>query len=112
MYAFSMRGSAVVTVLTAVGLLAGIIYLYRKSSEKFVVLLTVIPGVLFFLVTVKMTSFQELRYIMPVLPFAALTVILVLDGVFKCEQKNVLILLIAAAAQRERTHIFQAEILI
>lgn len=97
MYAFSMRGSAAVTVLTAVGLLAGIIYLYRKSSEKFVVLLTVIPGVLFFLVTVKMTSFQELRYIMPVLPFAALTVILVLDGVFKCEQKNVLILLIAAA---------------
>lgn len=97
MYSFTVRDNTAVMILVGVAAVAGIIYLYRRSGEKFVVALTVIPGILFFLVTVKMTSYQELRYIMPVLPFAALTVILILDGLLNCENKNVLILLIAAA---------------
>lgn len=97
LYAFSVPDNLPVIILTAAALAAGIIYLYKKSGDRFVVLLTVLPGILFFLVTVKMTSFQELRYIMPMLPFVSLTVILILDSLFEFRYKNAVILLIAAA---------------
>ncbi len=57
-----------------------IIYLFVKSKDKFIISLLVIPSVLFFFVAVKMTSFQELRYVMPMIPFITILIIFVLDS--------------------------------
>ena len=80
-YAFSIDGSN--TVLTAIILVIFvglIVYLFKKSNEKFTVSLLVIPSVLYFFIAVKMTSFQELRYVMPMIPFIVLLIILILDS--------------------------------
>ena len=73
----------------------GIIFLIKKSKEKFVIILTVIPSIIYFLVAVKLTSFQELRYIMPVIPFVCITLFLIFDCIFKFKYKNAVMILIA-----------------
>ena len=50
------------------------------------------------MISVKMTSFQELRYIMPIIPFVAITFILVLDALLeKIKFRNVIISFISLA---------------
>ena len=50
-----------------------------KSKEKFVVLITIVPSIFYYFIAVKMTSFQELRYIMPIIPFMVLTIFFILN---------------------------------
>lgn len=73
------------------------IYLYIKNKEKFIIILTIIPSILFFFISVKMTSFQELRYIMPIIPFVAITLFLILDNFIHVKYKNAIITIIAIA---------------
>lgn len=60
LYAFTI--STKIAIPVALVVLAGIIYAIYKSKDKFIMLLTIIPIPIFFAFTVKMTSFQELRY--------------------------------------------------
>ena len=50
-----------------------------KSKEKFIVLITIVPSIFYYFIAVRMTSFQELRYIMPVIPFVILTFFFILN---------------------------------
>lgn len=94
-YAFTVNDNMILISIILLLLFAGIIYWFKKSNRKFVVLLTVIPSIFYFFIAVKMTSFQELRYIMPMIPFVALTFILVLDNLFNFKYKNAIIIGIA-----------------
>lgn len=66
-------------VVAAVGVAALAVVAFRRSPgpQRFYLLLTFLPTLGFFLVTVKFTSFQELRYLMPMLPLMVLRVFLV-----------------------------------
>ena len=94
-YAFTVNDNIILITLVLVVFFAGVIYWFKKSDRKFVILLTVIPTIFYFLIAVKMTSFRELRYIMPVISFVSLIFIFILDSIFKFKYKSILILMIA-----------------
>ncbi len=91
-YAFSINTNLIVVLITLALFFAGIIYLYKKSEDKFITLLTIIPSIIYFILMVKLTPFQELRYIMVVIPFIVLTVFLILDCLIKTKYKNQIII--------------------
>lgn len=66
------------------------IILVIKSKEKFIPIITIVPSIFYFFIAVKMTSFQELRYIMAVIPFVVLTVFFILDKIIKIKYKDIL----------------------
>ncbi len=79
-YAFSINNSNTALMVSILILFAiATIALCIKSKEKFVVLITIVPSVFYYFIAVKMTSFQELRYIMPVIPFIVLTFFFILN---------------------------------
>ncbi len=79
-YAFSINNSNTILVFSILALFAiATIALCIKSKEKFVVLITIVPSIFYYFIAVKMTSFQELRYIMPVIPFVVLTFFFILN---------------------------------
>lgn len=93
LYAFTI--STKIAIPVALVVLAGIIYAIYKSKDKFIMLLTIIPIPIFFAFTVKMTSFQELRYIMPIIPFTALAIYLSLDEILKFKYKNICLIIMS-----------------
>ena len=95
-YAFTVNNSNVILMLLVLLLFfIGLIFLIKKSKDKFVILLTIIPSIIYFFITVKLTSFQELRYIMPVIPFVCITLFLIFDSILEFKYKNAVIILIA-----------------
>lgn len=94
-YAFTIKDNVILMTIVLLCFLAGFIYFYKKTNMKFIILLTIVPTVFYFLINVKLTSFQELRYIMPVIPFVAITLFLILDNIFKFKYKNIAIIFIA-----------------
>jgi hypothetical protein len=90
-YAFTINNnSAILIALALIVFLVATILLYKKSKEKFIVLITILPSIFYFFIAVKMTSFQELRYIMPVIPFIVLTFFFILDEFIKIKYKNII----------------------
>lgn len=95
-YAFSINNSNVFLIIGFLLLFfIGLIFLIYKSKEKFVIFLTIIPSIFYFFIAVKLTSFQELRYIMAVIPFVCITVFLIFDFVFKFKYKDIFMICIA-----------------
>lgn len=94
-YAFSIKDNLVLICLILLVFLAGIIYWFKKSDKKLIVLLTTVPSIIYFFIVVKLTSFQELRYIMPVIPFVVLSLFLILDKLLQFKYKNIAIIAIA-----------------
>ena len=94
-YAFSINDNMILICSVLLVFLAGIIYWFKKSDKKLVVLLTTVPSIIYFFLVVKLTSFQELRYIMPVIPFVSLTVFFILDKLLQFKYKNIVITVIA-----------------
>ena len=95
-YAFSINDNMILICAVLLVLFTGIVYWFKKSDKKLVVLLTTVPSFIYFFITVKLTSFQELRYIMPMIPFVALSLFFVLDNILKFKYKNIVITIIAA----------------
>ena len=95
LYAFTIKDNMILMVIIFIFFIAGIMYLYKNTKMKFIVLLTTIPSIFYFLIAVKLTSFQELRYIMPMIPFVSIALFLILDNIFKFKYKNVIIIAIA-----------------
>lgn len=96
-YAFSINDNMILICSILLIFLTGIIYCFKKSDKKFIVLLTIIPSVIYFFIVVKLTSFQELRYIMPVIPFITLSLFFILDSLLQFKYKNIVITIIAIA---------------
>lgn len=95
LYAFSINNNTPVMVAALFIFIASLIALYIKSNEKFIVLLTTIPTICYFFITVKMTSFQELRYIMPIIPFIVIIFFFILDKFINIKFKNIIFISIA-----------------
>lgn len=89
-YAFTLKSSTLILFVFLVILFLRIARLQDKKEERFIVLLASIPTVIFFFITVKMTSYQELRYIMPILPFVAIILYVVLDTLIDIKYKNLI----------------------
>ena len=95
-YAFTINNNSSVLMLTVLAIfVAGLIYTCIKSKEKFVIFVTFIPSIFYFLINVKMTSFQELRYIMAVIPFVVLTLFFILDNLIKCKYNSIIFAIIS-----------------
>ena len=96
-YAFTINNNSTLLMISVLLVFfAGLIFLAKKSKEKFVVLLTIVPSIIYFFIAVKLTSFQELRYIMPVIPFVSITLFFILGSLLeKIKYKNIIMLIIA-----------------
>lgn len=94
-YAFTINGntSLVITIL-ALFILVTIVFI-KKTKNQFIAFISIIPSVFYFLIAVKMTSFQELRYIMPVIPFVVLTLFYVLDEFIKIKYKEAILTILS-----------------
>lgn len=95
LYAFTIKNNIVLEITILLGILIGIVYLYKESNQKFIVALTIMPCIFYFFVVTKLTSFQELRYIMPIIPFISIALFLILDNIFKIKYKNIVLILIS-----------------
>ena len=73
----------------------GTVYYFVKSKDKFIPCMLVIPSIFYFLIAVKMTSFQELRYIMAVIPFVVLTFFFILDDLITVKYKDIIFAIMA-----------------
>ena len=97
-YAFSINNSNVALMVVTLILFAiATIVLCVKSKEKFIVLVTIVPSIFYYFIAVRMTSFQELRYIMPVIPFVVLTFFFILNEFIKFKYRNILFIAISLA---------------
>lgn len=97
LYAFTIKDNIYIAIGVIIAIICGLIYTIKKLRERFVIILTFLPSVIYFLLVAKLTSYRELRYIMPIMPFAALTLILILDTVIKTKYKEIIIIAIATA---------------
>lgn len=95
-YAFTIDNSNNILMFFMLLLFAILtISLIIKSKEKFIPIITILPSFLYFFIAVKMTSFQELRYIMTVIPFIVLTVFFILDEFINIKYKELLFIAIS-----------------
>ena len=94
-YSFSIPEGLFPWVAAVFFLLLAVAFLRVGAEGRFHLALLVLPGAGFFLLTVQMTSFQELRYIMPVLPFVVLALFYGADCLLALKRKT---LFLAAAA--------------
>ena len=94
-YAFTIDADIGLMVILMLIIVGAVIYLIKKNKDVFVILLTLIPSIIYFLLIVKLTSYQEFRYIMPVIPFVVLTIMIILDDIFEFKYKNICILFIS-----------------
>lgn len=95
-YCFSINNTNnLLLIFTLIVFFIGLLFLFKKSKEKFIVLLTIFPSIIYFFISVKLTSFQELRYIMPIIPFICITLFFIFDFVLNFKYKNAVIILIS-----------------
>ena len=95
-YAFTVNNTNNILMFSILILFAiSTIILIIKSKEKFIPVITIVPSVFYFFIAVKMTSFQELRYIMAVIPFIVLTVFFILDEFINIKYKEFLFIAIS-----------------
>lgn len=93
-YSFSINNTVLMIGIICT-FIASLIALYIKSKEKFIVLLIVIPTICYFLITVKMTSFQKLRYIMPMIPFVVMLFFFILNKFINVKFKDYIFICVA-----------------
>ena len=95
-YAFTINNTNNILMFSILILFAiSTIVLIIKSKEKFIPIITIVPSIFYFFIAVKMTSFQELRYIMAVIPFIVLTVFFILDEFINIKYKEILFIAIS-----------------
>lgn len=76
-------------------IILGNIYLMKKTNKKFEILILSVPSIIYFLLVAKLTSYQEFRYIMPIIPFLTLNIIFILDSALKTKYREKIIVIIA-----------------
>lgn len=76
-------------------IILGNIYLMKKTNKKFEILILSVPSITYFLLVAKLTSYQEFRYIMPIIPFLTLNIIFILDSALKTKYREKIIVIIA-----------------
>ena len=96
-YSFTINNANPILMISSLILFfAGLLFLVKKSKDKFIIYLTIIPSIVYFFIVVKLTSFQELRYITPIIPFISITLFFILDSLFKnLKYKNIIMIVIS-----------------
>ena len=94
-YAFSVKGSTILLFILLILIFIKLTYLRNKKEERFIVLLATIPTAIFFIITVKLTSWQMLRYVMPMIPFIVITLYIILDSLIDVKYKNIIFIAIS-----------------
>lgn len=94
-YAFSVNGSTILLFILLILIFIKLTYLRDKKEERFIVLLATIPAVLFFIITVLLTSWSMLRYVMPMIPFIIITLYVILDSLIDVKYKNIIFVAIS-----------------
>ena len=94
--AFSLPLALFAAVTVGVAVLAVVAFRRSPGPQRFYLLLTCLPTLGFFLVTVKFTSFQTLRYLMPMLPLMVLGVFLMAGLVWDFPHKTQVLTGVAA----------------
>lgn len=95
-YAFTINNTNNILMFSVLIIFTGLtITMIIKSKNKFIPIITVLPSFLYFFIVIKMTSFQELRYIMAVIPFIVLTVFFILDKFINIKYKKILFTVIS-----------------
>lgn len=95
-YSFSINNNKMLLIAFCILMFfIGLLILIKNSKEKFIILLTVVPSIFYFFIAVKLTSFQELRYIMPIIPFVSISLFFILDFAINFKYKSALMILIA-----------------
>ena len=96
-FSFTINNNSLLLMMfTLLVFFIALIFVAKKSKEKFVIILSIVPSIVYFFITVKMTSFQELRYIMPVIPFICIILFLILDTLLeKVKYKNTIMIILA-----------------
>lgn len=90
-YAFTINNTNNILIFSILILfIISTIILVIKSKEKFIPIITILPSIFYFFIAVKMTSFQELRYVMPVIPFIVLILFFILDKFINVKYKEFL----------------------
>ena len=95
LYIFTIKDNNIILIAILGIFVAGLIYSLIKSKERFVIAITIIPSIIYFFLVVKLTSFREIRYIMPIIPFIALTLFIILDNVIRIKIKELIIIAVA-----------------
>ena len=94
LFAFTINDNKILIITILVAFFSGIVYSIKKSKEKFIMALTIIPSLVYFFLVIKLTSFREFRYITPMMPFIALTFVFILDNILSFKYKNIVIVAI------------------
>lgn len=89
-YAFAIKTSIILLFIFLILVFLRIARLHEKEKERFVILLASISTLIFFLITVKVTPFPELRYIMPVIPIVVIILFVMLDILIDVKYKNII----------------------
>lgn len=76
-------------------IILGNIYLMKKTNKKFELLILSVPSIIYFILVAKLTSYQEFRYIMPIIPFLTININLILDTFLEIKYKEKIIVIIA-----------------
>lgn len=97
LYEFTIKDNNWLVIGIVIAFVVGLVYTIKESKEKFILVLTFLPSLIYFLLVVKLTSYRELRYIMPIIPFVAITLFFILDKVLKFKYKDIAIVAIAIA---------------
>ena len=85
-YAFSINTHIILIVVAIV--LGLVVYYIVKNKDKVPMLVFIIPTICFFIISVHLTSFKELRYILPIMPFVCMLFMMCIDNVNIKKLKN------------------------
>lgn len=96
-YSFSINNFTLTIFTLFVIVFAILAYIHKEKEDKFLANITIIPTVVFLLITVKLTSFQELRYIMPMIPFIVIISFLIYDKLINIKYKNIILMILTIA---------------
>lgn len=89
-YSFTIKESTLILLIGLVLIFIRLMRMHKEDDEKFIILLIIIPSLIFFLITIKLTSFQELRYILPMIPFIVIATYFILDKLIDIKYKKII----------------------
>lgn len=89
-YSFTIKESILLFLIGLILIFMRLMSINDEDDEKFIISLITIPSLIFFLITVKLTSFQELRYILPMIPFIVMCTYLILNKLIDLKYKNII----------------------
>ena len=94
-YSFTIKESILLLFIGLILVYLRLTHMRKEDDDKFIISILTIPSLIFFLINVKLTSFQELRYILPMIPFISITTYILLNKLIDIKYKNIIFIVIS-----------------